>query len=104
MENVKGFADIAEANAALKAVKNHADFKQYEARLAATDTDSQGRHCAPALYGRRRGYHAFSFSTLKSRWGTMIVESPERAHYLFDDGASVGSSRWENLYRVLVAR
>lgn len=48
------------------------------------------------LYGRRRGYAAFSFTPHPYKLGY--------AHYLLDDGVSTGTCRWENLYRVLTVR
>ncbi len=87
----KAFKDEAEANAALRAVKDELGFRNFEHRLACT---CYYRHSE--LQGKRRGYHAYAF--------TAIPWKPTEAHYLFDDGISTGRSQWKNLWRSLRVR
>jgi hypothetical protein len=83
------FQTAEEANAALKAVKDEADFRVFQTRLAATDyyryTD---------LKGRRNGCTAYSFSALP--WNA------NKADYLYDNGRSTGRTEWSNLHKYLV--
>ena len=72
----------------LKQVQNR---EQLMALLAAMNKSTN-----LALFGKRRGYHAFDF--------TEHPHKPGYAHYLFDDGVSTGCCRWGNLWRVLAVR
>lgn len=87
----KAFQSADEANAALKSVQTEADFRDFEFRLACTD---YYRHVE--LVGKRRGYETQAFTALP--W------NPNKAHYLYCDGASTGRALWKNLYRVLEVR
>ena len=76
-----------ELNEDLKAVKSFHDYKAFMAKAGQYDA---------YLYGKRRGYWAFSFRP--------DPYEPTRVNYLYDDGVSVGSSKWENLWRVLIVK
>lgn len=85
------FKNETEANAALKAVKTEADFREFQYRLAATSYYREVQ-----IEGRRRGYEAFDFTPLP--WNA------NKAHYLYNDGASTGRALWKNLWMALKVR
>ena len=83
--------EIADLNRDLKKVRN--------LKMLMTLLKKAGNECEHGpyhLHGKRRGYHAYSFSE--------YPPNPKKTHYLYDDSISIGISRYENLYRVLSFR
>jgi hypothetical protein len=83
--------EIALLNAELKKVRSQ---EQLKALLHKAGWDME--HGSYHLQGKRRGYTAYEF--------TPYPPNPAKTHYLYDDGISVGLSRYENLHRVLKFR
>jgi len=67
----------------LKEVKNYKDFKAFMKLLKEHDY---------RLFSKRSGRYVFLFRE---------DYNPNKAHYLIDDGVSVGHCRWGNLYKYL---
>lgn len=85
------FKTLDEARAALKAVRNFEDFKEFEFRLE--NCTGYFRHVE--LDTKRTGSDVQAF--------TPYQHNPAKCHYLINNGG-VGVTRWENLHRVIEVR